>query len=118
MAPGFALMDGTDGTARRPAGRQLGDQLDQSRETSRGHGAQHRSAQLNTALDLAASSAACALGNGVLHPLETIKVREMIAPAGRSSAASIAFRIVREEGAGALYAGICTGLLRAVVQVS
>ncbi|KAJ1641223.1 mitochondrial carrier domain-containing protein [Pavlovales sp. CCMP2436] len=73
------------------------------------------SAQLDAALDLTASSAACALGNGIVHPLETIKVREMTSPAG-SSAASIALSIVRKEGTGALYAGFNAGLARAVVQ--
>ncbi|KAG8463126.1 hypothetical protein KFE25_011123 [Diacronema lutheri] len=68
-------------------------------------------------LDVCATSAACALGYGATHPLETIKVREMLAPAGvHRSTLALASRIVREEGVPALYAGFSAGLARAVVQ--
>lgn len=71
----------------------------------------------DSALDLCAASAACALGYGATHPLETLKVREMLAPAGSArSMPSLVARIVREEGLGALYAGFSAGLARAVVQ--
>lgn len=68
-------------------------------------------------LDLAATSAACALGYGCTHPLETIKVREMLAPAGsHRSMLALAIRIVREEGFSQLYSGFSAGLARAIVQ--
>lgn len=70
----------------------------------------------DAALEFVASSGACALGYGVTHPLETIKVRQMCLPAGSASPLRLAVDIVRAEGAQGLFVGIKAGLARSVAQ--
>jgi solute carrier family 25 uncoupling protein 8/9 len=71
-------------------------------------------------LDLAAASLACALGVVATHPLETLKVRQMVAPPFADGRAPGTLRVLgaiaRDEGLGVLWAGLGAGLARAVVQ--
>lgn len=67
------------------------------------------------ALELLASTGACACACTATYPFETIKVRTMLTRA-ELSAFSVAVRIVKEEGFSTLYAGLGPAVLRAVIQ--
>ncbi len=65
--------------------------------------------------DFLATSTACAFANVVTHPLETIKVRQVLHVGHCPSTISLLFSISRSEGVLALYKGLSPAILRAVI---
>ena len=65
--------------------------------------------------DFGCASVGCCIANCFTHPLETIKVRQILNKRASPSTMTVGITMVRTEGMGALYKGINAAFLRAII---